>query len=241
MQVVSQAMKIVSKEMKSDKLQILWTFVFIMYMAVTLSFFMNSMFEERDYINPMADFVMLMLSPMLGFYFSRKSFKYLTEDSYTQMLYYYRSIPVPAEAVIVSRAFMALLAFVVNGIIFFGVIYVIADDLRYSMDLMAYISFGLTWIGIGILITGLLIYFEFMKSGKVYCLITFLVMIIIAVVLLLLFISGIRFSLFDYIATASARWKLLSPVMWSSLVIGVGGFAGMCRLTLNHMKQRDLS
>lgn len=234
-------MKIVSKEIKSDKLQMLWTIVFILYMAVTLSFFMNSMFEERDYINPTADVLMLIFIPMLGFYFSRRSFKYLTEDSYTQMLYYYRSIPVPAEAVIVSRIFMGLLAFAINGIIFFGVIYVLADDLRYSMDLMAYISFGLTWIGIGILTTGLLIYFEFMKSGKVYCLITFLLMTIIAVVLWLLFIAGIRFSLFDYITTASKRRELLSPVMWSSLVIGIAGFAGMCRLTLNHMKQRDLS
>lgn len=240
--MVSHAMKIISKDMKCDKFQWLWTIIFMLYLSVTFSFLINSLFEDQDYFNPFADFLMLVLAPLLGFFFSRRSFKYLNEDSYTQMLYYYRSIPVPTEAVILSRAFMCLMAFVMNGIVFFGVTYAIGSDLRAYMDLAAYISFGISWIGVGFLIQGLFIYFEFMKSGKVYFWINLLLMFIFAVVLLgLVFIGKMQISLFGLFVVSSYKWKLLSPVMWGSLAIGLTGFILMCRLTFKRMQLRDLS
>lgn len=241
LQTVSQAMKIISKDLRNDKLQIVWTIIFMLYMATVLSFFVNSMFQEPEFVNPFADFLMLVFIPMLGFIFSRRSFKYLTEDSYTQMLFYYRSIPVPTEAVIMSRALMGIGAFIVNGTIFFGVTYAIASDLRANMSLASYVAFGLTWIGIGILINGSYVYFECMKNGKSYFWTNFLFTLVFAISILGLFFIGFRFSLFNYLIDVSGKWKLLSPYMWGSLIIGILGYALMCRLTYKRIRLRDLS
>ena len=211
------------------------------YMAAALSFLMDSVFEKPDHFNPFQDFMILMISPMLGFHFTRKSFRYLNEDSYTQMLYYYRMIPVPPEAVIVSRAIIGLGAFALNGLLFFGITYAIAGNMRASMNLTAYISFGLTWIGIGILVNGLYIYWEYMKSGKAYFGYTMLFNALIAAVLILQFLAGVRFSLMEYVADTSLRQGLLSPLMWGALVLGLTVFILMCRLTLRRMQTRDLS
>lgn len=241
LQTVSQAMRIISKDFMNDKLQIIWTILFMLYMATVSSFFINSMFQESDYLNPFADFLMFIFCPMLGFIFSRRAFKYLNEDSYTQMLFYYRSIPVPAGAVIMSRALMGLSAFIVNGAIFFGVTYAIAADLRANMSLAGYLAFVLTWIGIGILINGLYIYFEFMKNGRAYFWIVTLLMLIFSICIIGLFVVGVRFSLFNFLIGESYKWRLLSPYMWGSLIIGISGYALMCLLTYKRMKLRDLS
>lgn len=241
MQIVSQAMRILAKDVKNDKRQMLWAIIFMIYMATAFSFFVNSMFEEPKYVNPFADGMMLIFSPMLGFYFSRRSFKYISEDSYTQMLYYYRSIPVPTEAVIMSRALMGLGAFTVNGILFFSVIYAMGGELRSSLDLAGFIAFGLSWIGIGILINGIYIYFEFMRVGKSYLLFSFLITALISISIGILFLLGIRFSLFYFLIESSRQWKLLSPVMWGSLVLGLLGYILFCYLTLKRMRLRDLS
>lgn len=234
-------MRIISKDLRNDKLQIIWSIIFMLYMATVLSFFMNSMFQEPDYLNPLADFLMFIFMPMLGFIFSRRAFKYLSEDSYTQMLYYYRSIPVPTEAVIMSRAIMGLGAFIMNGSIFFGGTYLFAADLRANMDVASYMAFGLTWIGLGILINGCYIYFEFMRHGKSYMWTNFLITLVIAVVIIGLFFLGVRFSLFNHLIGESDKWKLLSPYMWGSLITGIIGFSLMCRLTYKRMRLRDLS
>ena len=240
MQTVRQAMRIVSKELKNDKLQIIWTILFMLYMGLVISYLINSLFEERFY-NPFADFMMIMFSSMLGYSFSRRSFKFLMEDSYTQVLYYYRSVPVPTEAVIVSRAIFGIVSFAVNSVVFFGLVYFIAADLRTALNLAAYISFGLTWVGLGILVNGLHIYFENLISGKAYFWMTIGLLILIGFIILVLFLIGFKFSLFYFVADASKKWELLSPVMWGSLLIGLAGYAGMCRLTYKRMLVRDLS
>ncbi|WP_054957666.1 hypothetical protein [Paenibacillus dakarensis] len=242
MQTVNQAMKIISKDIKNDKMQVVWTIVFTLYMGVVLSFNINSMFQEAEYVNnPFSDFLMLIFSPMMGYYISRRTFKYLNEDSFTQMLSYYRSIPVPMKSVIMSRALMGIIGFIVNGIIFFGITYAIAADLQASMDLAEYAVFGLTWIGIGILINGFYIYMEFTRSGKAYFWLNILLFVIIALVIIGLFISGARFSMFSYFVDASKEWKWLSPCMWGSLIIGISGYVLFCRLTYQRVRLRDLS
>lgn len=241
LQVVSQAMKIVTKELRSDRLQVLWALIFMVYLGGFLSMMVERIVAERSMVNPFADFMMFMLSPMLGLSFSRRAFKYLNEDSYTQMLYFYRFIPVPASAVILSRAIFGMLAFAANSVIFFGVMYLIGGNLRELVSIEAYISFSLTWIGIGILLHGVLIYLELLKSGKSYFWLNILLQVILIVTLFILFYAGLRFSWTRLFMDISLRHGLLSPLAWGSLLIGLAGYAGMCLLTYKRMLRRDLA
>ncbi|ANA80809.1 hypothetical protein C7121_02615 [Paenibacillus glucanolyticus] len=239
-QVLHNAMKIVKKDFASDKLQILWTMLFMAYMGFSASFIMNSQFEHmNEHSNPFIDFILVLYAPLLGFLFSRRSFRYLNEDSYTRMLYFYRSIPVPASAIFVSRIMNSLIAYAINSIMFFGFMYAIGGHIRATMDIPSYIAFSLTWIGIGFLITGPYIYWENMCSGKAYFRNTLVVMVLTSGSVVLFNLLG--YSLFDFIANASIRWSLISPVMWGSLIIGLGAMLLMSKFTYTRQQTRDLT
>lgn len=241
LQVVSQAMKIVTKELRSDRLQLLWSLIFMIYLGVIMSMMVERIAAERSVINPFADFMLIFFSPMLGLSFSRRSFRYLNEDSYTQMLYYYRFIPVPAAAVVLSRAIFGILAFAVNSTVFFGVMYLISGNLRELVSIQAYISFSLTWLGIGILLHGVFIYLELLKNGKSYFWINILLQVTLVVTLFILFYAGLRFSWARLFLDISQEHGLLSPLAWGALITGLAGYAGMSQLTYKRMLRRDLT
>ncbi|OIB00644.1 hypothetical protein AK95_26110 [Paenibacillus sp. LC231] len=239
-QVLHNALKIVKKDFASDKLQILWTMLFMVYMGFATSVIIDNQFEHLDeYINPFTDFMLVFYAPLLGFLFSRRSFRYLNEDSYTRMLYFYRSIPVPASAIFVSRLMNSLIAFTINGIVLFGIVYAIGNHIRDAIDIPSYIAFVLTWIGIGFLITGPYIYWENMCSGKAYFRNSLLVMVLTAGSAVLLSLLG--YSIFEFVAKAAMKWGLLSPVMWGSLIVGLGAMLLMSKFTYARQQTRDLS
>lgn len=239
-QVLHNAMKIVKKDFVSDKLQMVWTMLFMVYMGFATSVIIDNQFEHlNEYINPLIDFLLVFYAPLLGFLFSRRSFRYLNEDSYTRMLYFYRSIPVPASAIFVSRIMYSLIAFVINGIVLFGVIYAIGNHIRAAMDFPSYIAFILTWIGIGFLITGPYIYWEHMCSGKRYFGNSLLVMALTSGTAVMLSLLG--YSIFWFVVRASMKWGLLSPVMWGSLIVGLAAMLLMSKLTYIRQQTRDLS
>ncbi len=239
-QVLHNAMKIVKKDFASDKLQIVWTMLFMVYMGFATSVIIDNQFEHLDeYVNPFTDFILVFYAPLLGFLFSRRSFRYLNEDSYTRMLYFYRSIPVPASAIFVSRIMNSLIAFAINGIVLFGLIYAIGNHIRVAMDIPSYIAFILTWIGIGFLITGPYIYWEHMCSGKRYFGNSILVMVLTSGTAVILSLLG--YSIFDFVVRASIQWGLLSPVMWGSLIVGLASMLLLSKLTYIRQQTRDLS
>lgn len=239
-QVFHNAMKIVKKDFASDKFQLIWTILFMLYMGLSTSFVINVQFEHlEEYNNPFVDFIMVLFAPFVGFVFNRRSFKYLNEDSYTRMLYFYRSIPVPASAIFVSRIINSLIAFVINSIVFYGIIYALGNHLRGVMDIPNYIAFMLTWLGVGFLLTGPYIYWENMCSGKVYLRNTVLLNLLIAGSVAVLSLLG--YSIFEFIVRASMKWGLLSPVMWGSLIAGLASMMFMSKLTYIRQQTRDLS
>jgi len=212
----------------------------MLYMGFATSVVINVQFEHLDeYNNPFVDFIMVLFAPFVGFLFNRKSFKYLNEDSYTRMLYFYRSIPVPASAIFVSRIINSLIAFAINSIVFYGIIYAIGNHLRSVMDISSYIAFMLTWVGAGFLLTGPYIYWESMSSGKVYLRNTVLLNLFIAGSVAVLSLLG--YSIFEFSANAAMKWGLLSPVMWGSLIAGLASMLLMSKLTYTRQQTRDLS
>lgn len=92
-------------DFRGDKLKILGTLVitviFMCYLGGMTSLVANDVLGEQDR-TMITDFLFLSFIPLLGLTFSRRSMKYWSEDSYTKMLVYLRTLPIPA-AVILSR------------------------------------------------------------------------------------------------------------------------------------------
>ncbi|WP_146113414.1 hypothetical protein [Paenibacillus sp. PCH8] len=232
-----QAWWLTRSEMNKNKLQWLWSALFMIYTG-GMSGVMLIGQQQTDFINPVVDAFFLIMVPFQGFMFCKRSFRYIQEDSYTQMLAYYRRIPIPEQTVMWSRLQQSLMAFAYNGIFFYGSLYMAAlhsEGFRWDQ----YLAFSLTCTGYGLVVTGLYIYGEFLHSGKKYLLLSTLFIPFAIVISLVIRLSG-RYG-FSIVIDTSKSWGLLSPLMWIALVAGVAGLWLFSRLTLKKLVHRDLS
>ncbi|CAM3104860.1 hypothetical protein PASE110613_16815 [Paenibacillus sediminis] len=238
MKTLRDAWFITVQDLKNERLFITFSFLFMVYMGGILSFMIRTNSDvDRFFYKSFIDFMFFLLIPMLGFYFSRRSFKYLQEDSYTQMLAYFRSLPISLRVVMYSRVIQSLLAFAMNSVIVFSMIYWLSG-LSTQLTIVQYISFTITWIGIGLAITGVYINFEFLYKGKIYLWYTLFIMLVTAVLVAGLHFLGI--NVMSLVIESAQRWGMLSPLMWGSVVIGLIVLAMLCKTTLNKLERRDL-
>ncbi|MDQ0196329.1 hypothetical protein [Paenibacillus wynnii] len=228
-------------ELRGDKLSILFTLLFSVFMIGYLVFFtgmlINSSIGDKQQ-TAIVDFMLITMVPILGFTYTRRTFTYLSEDSYTKMLAYLHSLPIPAAVILCKRKIQAILTLGLNGILFFGLMYGIGREIRLEMSPVPYTVFALTWIGYGLAVTGLYIFIEFLFSGKMYCLFTFIIMIICAGVSALVKLTG--GNLLFYSISCSKEYEFLSPLMWGSLLTGVVFMQLFSKWTIHRLKKRDL-
>lgn len=231
----------VRADLRGDKLHLLKVLVFsILFMGYLGT--MTATFTE-DALGTgagrgLSDFLMISFIPFLGFALSRRTLKYLSEDSYTRMLAYMRSLPVPAAVILSKRKLSAVLAFCLNGVLFFGLIYAISANIRTELTGISYLVFAITWIGFGLMMTGIYIFVEFLVSGKAYFWITALLMLLsLGVALLIYWADG---NLLLYSISCSKEWGLLSPLMWGTLLLGTASLQLFTKWTIHRLKSRDL-
>lgn len=238
MENAKKAWSIILKDLKCEKKYFVWSLVYSAYMAFTFGLAIKGQMEEPKYLNPVIDGLFLLLVPMLGFYFCRRSFKYLSEDSYTQMIAFFRVLPIPDHVVIVYRVIQIFLAFTANGIVFFGLMYFIIEPAQNQMSLIEYLAFVLTWIGYGITISGVYMYFEFSNNGKGYFKSTFIILAGAVIVAGIIKLCGGN-MLLSSIDLAN-RWSMLSPLMWGMLVTAAASLVLFSELTKRKLRTRDL-
>ncbi|TKH44653.1 hypothetical protein NST83_03040 [Paenibacillus sp. FSL R10-2782] len=239
MTIMKQAWMITRQDFRNNPYVMLWTLLFIMYLGVTMSFVVSMQLGDSAALNPAADFVMLVLIPFLGFIYNRRAFKYLQEDSYTHMLAFLRILPIPVSAVIISRIQQAVLAFIVNSVLFFILLFTLSGTLRVYAGTGFFVSFALTWVGYGMLIQAIYIHLEFLKKGKAYFWLSLVIMLVCGIIAMAVRIYGV--NLVSTTAYFSKEWQLLSPVMWGALAAGAIGMFVSYRMTLRRLMKRDLA
>lgn len=236
-----QAWWMTKTELKRDRLNWIWTILFTLYTAgITGSFLTGTGLREMEaqVHTLVAHNIFLLFVPFLGFFLSRRSFRYMQDDSYTQMLAYMRRLPIPTSTIIWSRIFQMLVTFAVNGIIFFTAIYFLtlrAEHFRFEQVL----AFSLLWIGYGVVANAFYIYWEFVVNGKAYFLlgiVSFTVLFFIALTAAILDFNMIQFSI-----EHSQQWGLLAPGMWIMLVSGVLLMTFAFKRTKKKLLSRDVS
>ncbi|MCM3701311.1 hypothetical protein [Paenibacillus macerans] len=230
---------IFKRDLCGDRLYLIWNVLFMLYMALMMSFMFEPGEREASFLKPLADFMLLLLIPFTGFYFSRRSFNYLKEDSYTQMLRFYRTLPISADAVILGRIIQLVTATLFNGVLFYPGLYLLAASLRSELSSAGYIAFALTWCGYGLLLNGAYIYFEFLKKGSTYLWMSLAAMVLVA--LLAFVVNGFGGNLIELTVGFSGRYALLSPLMWGSLVCGTLGLLLFASVTKRKLAVRDLA
>lgn len=226
---------IVKKELGIDKIYLIWGLIFMLYMGGMVSLMMYGQSEQGGHMNLVSDFLMMALLSLLGLFFSRRSFSYIKDDTYTRMLFYYRTLPIPVETVMKSRFLQMIAAFLFNGVILFTTIRVLFD---MNMNGLQYAVFILTWLGYALAVNGIFIYFEFTTSGRTYMWITILLLLLFGLAAVISAISG--FSLTEYSMQMSKEYGMVSPLMWGTLLGGGLLLAGFCALAVRKLSRRSL-
>ncbi|ASA25477.1 hypothetical protein [Paenibacillus donghaensis] len=241
MRTVKDAWMMVQSEYRGNKLKLVWASLFSIFYMGYIAFFVGIMMNEIVQSNEghmAVDIMLLSITPLMGFVLNRSAFKYWSEDSYTRMLVYFKSLPIPATVILCKRKIMSVIAFSINGTLCFGLIYAFSKNMRAEMDLGDYIAFTITWIGYGLIVTGLYITFELLFSGKIYLVLTLAVLIVAFGVAFLVQMGG--GNLFLYTILCSQEWGLLSPLMWGTLLVGMASVQVFSKWTIHRLKSRDL-
>jgi hypothetical protein len=241
MTTLKNAWVIVRSDFRGDRLKLLWALlfaiVFMGYMSALTGMIIDDVIGGTDG-ELLSDLLLASTIPMLGITFSRRTMKYLAEDSYTRMLAYMRTLPIPAAVILCKRKLHTLFSFTLNGTLYFGLIYALSANIRSELPIPAYLAFAFTWIGYGLMISGMYIFIEFMVSGKAY----FWAMIIFMVLAMgaagLVSLAGGNMLLAS--VAVSKEWGLLSPLMWGSLLLGTVSVQLFSRWTIYRLKSRDL-
>ncbi|MEK3968226.1 hypothetical protein NSQ91_02705 [Paenibacillus sp. FSL R7-0048] len=228
-------------DFRGDKLKILGTLVitvvFMSYLGGLTSLIANDVLGEQDR-TMLADFLFLSFIPLLGLTFSRRSMKYWSEDSYTKMLVYLRTLPIPAAVILSRRKLQGVGSFTLNGTLFFVIIYLLGENFRAELAVPSYIAFAITWLGFGFMVSGLYIFIEYLFSGKAYLWLTLLIVVLSWATSFLVTLGG--GSLFLYSISYSKEWGLLSPIMWGSLLLGTISVQLFSKWTIHRLKSRNL-
>lgn len=223
-------------DVRKDRFFLIWNVIFMAY----LGFMMGGMFHTSNQaefmMHPIMDFMMLSLSPMIGLLFTRRSFSYLKEDSYSQMLVYYRSLPIPTEVVMLSRYIQMGAATVFNGVIVYGTMYLLIFNSSYT-SVLAFLVYVLTWVGYALMINALYIHFEFLTKGRTYLGLTTLLILCAGIIAIIVAVcSG---NIVNYTIQGSAKYGFASPVMWGTLITGIVMIRLLGKITRRKLDQRS--
>lgn len=242
MTTLKHAWVIVRNDFCGDRLKLLWALLFaIVYMGYMSSFtgiMITNTMSGGDAPELMSDILLASIIPMLGFTFSRRTMKYLAEDSYTRMLAYMRTLPVPVKVVLCKRKLDLLFAFALNSMLYFGIMYAVSAGMRSELGISGYLAFALTWIGYGLIIAGLYIFIEFISSGKMYFWSVLGFTLLAGGTAGLVYLAGGNLLLAS--VAVSKEWGLLSPLMWGSLLLGTLSVQLFSKWTIHRLKSRDL-
>lgn len=171
MQLMRDAWFLMKAEYRGLRYKYLISLIMIGYFSLLGAALSGDLFTElskRNNAYMYHDFFFLTIIPVLGFIYTKKSMNYIREDSYTQSLARMRCMPIPFNAIMTGRILQLIVAMFINGCIFFVVQYIAIDHLKFQLSLSMFISFALTWMGYGTIISALYIYVELSASGKQY-------------------------------------------------------------------------
>ncbi|WP_458120252.1 hypothetical protein [Paenibacillus sp. Z6-24] len=228
---------ITRKEITQNRMMFVWATAFMLYMSLLVGgIYFVSVDEVLD--SGLIDFIMLISALMLGTDYSRRAFRMMQEDMYTEMLAYYRTLPIPFAAVLGSRLQQMLIMFIYNSLLFFTVIYVLGARHIPDMTLSGYLAFALSWAGIGLILLSIYIYWEFTTNYKQYRMYNLIVMAVIIIIGAIGSFSNRNIS--GQLLRQSLQSELVSPLPWILLAAGSAAVFIAFWMTDRKAKRRDL-
>jgi hypothetical protein len=234
------------KEMKRTWLSYVLSGLFVVFLGFFVVPGVSGVFEfegfgargrrmEGFYNAFFSDYLVLVICAFLGVNAISRDYTLAWRDPFSSRLVFLRSLPIPAESLVGSRALCMLFAFVLNAPGFFLPAFFLSDLGELGTS---YLWFCGVWIGYCLLASGLCLLFELTVNGRVYTLLYFGLAAALMVVLAILEWT-LDLSLVRRTAEVAQGYGALPTVF--SVLAGAAVFALLSRLTVHRLEKRDLS
>lgn len=193
--------------------------------------------REATVLDIAIDWMYLMMFPVFGLCASSSSFRIAREDTFTKKLAFYRTLPIPLEAIVRARLFRIVLLIPLFGVLSLLMQYGITASIREHVTLGQWITFGLTWICYGLAVGAVLLWFELGTSGKRFLAAYWCYIALCGIAAGCLSLLGtplVNRMLAQIVAGSSGQYIwLLSAALAAALAFAFG-----YRLALNRMRRR---
>lgn len=180
-----EAWMLVKSDLVRFKWGLLMTVAFSVYMATMSGLVLRELFRGDEVLTRafkgVADFVFLFTIPNLGFFFSRRSMRYMKDDSYTKWMRKLRILPIDARTIVYSRTMQMCVALLINMSIVIVGHYLLSETLR-SLDWISILSYVFMLVAYAVAVNWLYISCELSMSGRLYMRYTFILLGVITVV-----------------------------------------------------------
>ncbi|MFC5407210.1 hypothetical protein [Cohnella soli] len=167
-----QAIRAISWSLwRRERMGMLFTFVFALYTGGIISLSLNETLgggADAAAGNGLTDWLYVTMFPIFGTVMNKSSFGMWRDDNFSKRLAYWRTMPIPLEAIVKARFLQMLYVLPSIGAAFVLMQYVISDKFREVLSPVQLVEFWLVWIGYSIAMNGLIILCEFCYSGKRY-------------------------------------------------------------------------
>ncbi|ANY65503.1 hypothetical protein BBD42_02750 [Paenibacillus sp. BIHB 4019] len=210
-------------ELRKTRWGFLGSLLLALYMAIVLGFLYR--FNEMDVSAGeywAIDFVFLTTLPCLGFVLSRSSMSCWRNDTYSEKLAEWRTMPITVPQIIWGRMLQIAVMLFPLQIIFFLIQYFLVDGLREAISPGAYLLYGLFWFLYSLGMAATYAIWEYGFTGKTYMIVCVLYCIMYMLISTLLSFNG--FSIVNSVLTGFENgewWYLLVGLLVSMTGIAI--------------------
>ncbi|ERI09533.1 hypothetical protein [Aneurinibacillus aneurinilyticus] len=235
-----EAWALVRTDLIRFKWGVVFTLLFSVYMSATSLLLTNHLLNENEeklrFLSGLLDFIYLVTLPNFGFFFSRRSMRYLQEDSYTKWMMKLRTLPITIHTIALSRIMLMTVAFALNMFIFILIQATFSTELRAELSPVSIAAYTLMLTALAIMINLIYIMMELSYNGRKYMKSIFITLGIITVISIFIALSG--GSLVLTVIHVAKYYPWLSAI----LALGVIACALMLGITgaRNRIRKRDI-
>lgn len=219
------AWRIVWNDLIRFKWGLFMTIVFSAYIAVMSGVMLQALLNGyvSKVFKGMADFVFLVTIPNLGFLFTRRTMRYMKDDSYTKWMRKLRTLPIDARTVVLSRIMQMLVALFINMSVMLVGQYILSDKIR-SLGWSGSFSYVLMLAAFAVAVNWVYISLEMSLSGRLYIKYSFLLLGVMTVVSVLVGAANGSILLATVGVAQSYPWisiVLSIVIIVNSIIIGM--------------------
>ncbi|MFD0712772.1 ABC-2 transporter permease [Paenibacillus sp. GCM10027626] len=222
-------------ELRGSLTGALVTAVFFGYMGVVflplLGTFFDSYGQKVELWHWAGDFVFLTVIPSLGFTMNFAALRYWKNDTYSNKLAYWRTLPISLNSIVFARMALLVVILILMSLFYFSLEYVLLKQMQDMMGFSQYLNFVLFWVGYALLMGSTYMYWELSSNGKTYFMICWAYFLVYGALLLILGLLDIK------PLNLSLKWAI--EYNWTgSLVMAAAGLLSL--FTMGHLLRKRL-